>query len=52
MKLEKDCIITGTKQTFCTNSAQKLRFYINEVEDPNALDKVIKPNDHLRVEYR
>lgn len=52
MNLDKNCIITGTKQTFCTNSTQKLKFYINEIENPDALDEVIKPNDNLKVEYR
>lgn len=49
--LTKDCLVTGTKQTFCSNETQKLRFYINNSEQPNALDLEIQPNDELRVVY-
>lgn len=31
---------------------ETLHFYVNGQEDPDALDKVISPNDLLRVEYR
>ena len=51
MQLTKDCIITGTQQTFCSNAERRLRFHINDVEDHNALDKKIVEGDHLRVEY-
>lgn len=49
--LTKECLVTGTKQTFCSNEIQKLRFYINEIEQPNTLELEIRPNDELRVEY-
>ncbi|OGM25099.1 hypothetical protein A2962_02235 [Candidatus Woesebacteria bacterium RIFCSPLOWO2_01_FULL_39_61] len=51
MKLERNCLTTGTSQTFCTNNSQKLKFFINEKEDPNALDKQIKDGDKLKVVY-
>ena len=51
MSLDKNCLVTGTKQTFCTNKTQKLRFYINNIEDPDALDKVIKNKDSLLVTF-
>jgi hypothetical protein len=50
-KLTKDCLTTGTKQTFCTNINEKLRFYINGKEDLNALDKQIETGDQLLVTY-
>jgi hypothetical protein len=50
--LQKACLVTGTKQSFCNTETKKLHFYINGQEDPDALDKVISPNDMLRVEYR
>lgn len=50
--LEKDCLITGTNQTFCNTDTKKLFFYLNGNEVPDALDKVIAPNDQLRVEYK
>ena len=49
--LSKDCLTTGTGQTFCTNENGALKFFINNVEDPNALDKEIKPDDKLEVIY-
>ena len=49
--LSKDCLTTGTGQTFCTNENGTLRFFINGVEDSNALDKEIQPNDNLEVIY-
>lgn len=52
MKLETDCLTTGTGQVFCTNNNQRLYFYINNVENPNALDETITSNDFLLVEYK
>lgn len=49
--LSKECLVTGTNQTFCTNQNAKLYFYLNDQETPDVLEKVIKPNDFLRVEY-
>ena len=46
-----DCLVTGTKQTFCSTSTQKLRFIINGVELPNALNMEIKAGDVLKVVY-
>ncbi len=50
-KLTKDCLTTGTKQTFCTNINEKLRFYVNGKEDANALDNQIETGDQLLVTY-
>lgn len=50
--LEKDCLVTGTKQTFCNTETKKLFFYLNGQEVPDALEQVIAPNDSLRVEYK
>ena len=50
-KLTKDCLTTGTKQTFCTNDNGKLRFYLNGKEDTSALDKQIARGDKLLVSY-
>ena len=51
MSLTKDCIVTGTQQTFCSNASKQLRFYINDVESPDALITVIEPNSQLKVVY-
>src|SRR3989344_2956506 len=51
MKLSKDCLVTGTKQTFCTGQEGSLRFFINDQENPDALDEVINEGDFLKVTY-
>lgn len=51
MKLTKGCLTTGTGQIFCTNDSYTLRFFINETEDPNALEKAIAPKDFLKVVF-
>ena len=51
MKLEKDCLTTGTGQVFCTSEIRSLKFYVNDIEDPDVLDKEISPDDFLRVVY-
>ncbi len=49
--LSKDCLVTGTKQTFCSDSTGTLRFFLNGIETPMALDLEIQENDFLKVEY-
>jgi hypothetical protein len=49
--LTKECLITGTQQTFCNTDTQKLRFFVNDTEVPDALILEIHPNDILRVTY-
>lgn len=49
--LSKECLVTGTKQTFCTTETKKLYFILNGEDTPNALDRIIAPDDVLRVEY-
>jgi len=49
--LTKDCLVTGTKQTFCTSDTEKLRFFLNNQEVPEALDSIIKADDTLQVTY-
>ena len=51
MKLEKDCLTTGTGQVFCTSEKNKLKFYVNDMEDPDALDKEIDEDGKLKVIY-
>jgi hypothetical protein len=52
MKLDKECLTTGTGQVFCSNKDKKLRFYINEIEKQDALTSKISPGDFLKVEYK
>lgn len=51
MSVTKDCIVTGTQQTFCSNASKQLRFYINGVESPDALITVIEPSSQLKIVY-
>ena len=51
MSLSKDCLVTGTNESFCNTQTHQLRFYLNGVETPNALDLQIQPDDFLRVTY-
>lgn len=48
-KLNHECLITGTNQTFCQTETQSLSFYLNGKLDPEVLTKVIQPNDQLLV---
>jgi hypothetical protein len=51
MELTKDCLTTGTSQTFCTNDDYELKFFINDNQNPNALDEEINNDDELTVLY-
>lgn len=51
LRLTKDCLTTGTKETFCTNGNGILRFYLNGKEDTNALDKQIVNGDSLLISF-
>lgn len=51
MKLEKDCLTTGTGQVFCNNDNGSLKFYLNGQLNPNALEMEIKEGDKLLVTY-
>ncbi len=49
--LNSQCLVTGTKQTFCTNESGSLKFYINGIRDDSALTKEIGDGDKLLVTY-
>ncbi len=50
--LTKECLVTGTKQTFCTSDSGTLSFYLNDQEMPDVLDAIVAADDHLRVEFK
>ena len=52
MKLTKDCLTTGTGQTFCESGGGVLGFFINDVHTPEALEKEIKSGEHLLITYK
>lgn len=51
MKLEKDCLTTGTGQLFCSDKNNNLKFYINGISNPDALSEEIKNGDKLLVSF-
>lgn len=52
MKVTKECLTTGTNQLYCTGDAGTLTFSINGIEDPNLLNKEIKAEDNLLIEFK
>lgn len=58
-KLTRECLTTGTGETFCarsTNSRQAgenadLKFYLNGVRADNILDKTINAGDQVLISY-
>ncbi|EKD85605.1 MAG: hypothetical protein ACD_37C00679G0001, partial [uncultured bacterium] len=50
-ELTKNCLTTGTKQTFCTNQQYKLQFYLNGERNQSVLDQAINSGDKLLVTY-
>lgn len=51
MKLTKDCLITGDGETLCDGKEGSLQFFLNDIEDQNLLDKEIKQNDQILIEF-
>lgn len=49
--ITKECLITGTKQTFCSTQNKKLKFFINDIENPDALDVQISEGDFLKIVF-
>lgn len=49
--LNKECLTTGTGQSFCTDEVHQLKFYINGAEVPDALEMPINHGDKLLVVY-
>lgn len=50
-KLAKDCLTTGTGETFCNNGQASLKFYINGVKTDDLLEKEIKNGDRTLITY-
>ncbi len=50
-ELTKDCLTTGTKQTFCNNEQFTLQFYINGIRNQSVLDQTINSGDKFLVTY-
>lgn len=50
-KIAKDCLTTGTGQTFCTGQNGTLKFYLNGRLEQEALDKKIEQGDKLLISF-
>lgn len=51
MKLTKDCLITGDGETLCNQKQGSLKFFLNDSEDPNFLDREIKEGDKALIKF-
>lgn len=51
MKLTKDCLTTGDGETFCNGTNGTLKFYLNDVETPDFLDRKIKDRDRGLIKF-
>lgn len=50
-KLTVDCLITGDGETLCDEKDGTLKFYLNEIENPDLLDKEIKEGDKILIKF-
>lgn len=51
MQLSRDCIVTGTKQTFCNSNESSLKFYINGKRTNDFLNTKINNNDKALITF-
>lgn len=51
MKLTKDCLTTGDGETFCDGADGSLKFFLNDLEDKDLLDKEIKDDDKTLIKF-
>lgn len=52
MKLTKDCLTTGDGEIYCNGKEGTLKFFLNNREDENLLDREIKNGDRILIEYK
>lgn len=50
-KLDKDCLTTGTNETFCATKNATLKFYLNGVRNDSLLFTPIKNGDIALISY-
>ena len=51
MKLDENCLITGTGQTFCTDQINSLKFYVNGSFNSAAPFEEINDGDRLLISF-
>lgn len=50
-KLDKDCLTTGTNETFCATKNSTLKFYLNGIRNDSLLILPIKDGDLALISY-
>lgn len=50
-KLTKDCLTTGTGETFCTGENGTLKFYLNDIKEDDLLSKIINSRDRALITF-
>ncbi|MBI2617544.1 hypothetical protein HYW55_05385 [Candidatus Gottesmanbacteria bacterium] len=50
-KLTKDCLTTGTEETFCSGQKGTLRFYLNGIKTDDLLTREIEETDKALITY-
>lgn len=51
MKLTADCLITGDGETLCDGEGGTLKFYLNNFETPELLEKEIMDGDKALIKF-
>lgn len=51
MKLTKDCLTTGDGETLCDGKNGSLKFFLNDIEDKNLLDREIKEGKKALIKF-
>ena len=51
MELTRECLITGDGETLCDGKDGSLKFYLNDVETPDLLEKQIKEGDKVLIKF-
>lgn len=51
MKLTSDCLTTGDGETLCNGKNGTLKFFLNDIDTPDLLNKEIKENDQILIKF-
>lgn len=51
MEITRECLTTGDGETFCNKKDGTLKFYLNNVEDNELLDKKIGNGDSILIKF-
>lgn len=51
MKLTKVCLTTGDGETHCNKKNGTLKFYLNDIQTPDLLDRQIKDGDKALIKF-